>query len=261
MAKALITWKVRGAIKLYDSFTGRPVKLPGIRVVTDEEVSVLQKGEGVLVFAGNKAGGEKPLRVRMESQAFLTEEILLPAKASADLFCLWLWPDKKYPVPASATKMYGRARPGAWMGFVFAEEIPEMRLSDDLGTDSQRAEICHPGKRSLEGRLLEIRRENARNWVKIGRRVGGSRMETGIYEFSFLGEKGEKTYPRKGTILRMGYVSRADEDGNFIFFFRNTPRESFAGRVYFRDGDREICREVQGVRGGSTAVEGWDTII
>lgn len=256
MAKIRITWNVRGAVKLYDSFTARPANLSSLRIFTDEGIWVLRKPEGVLVFAEDKKRAEKkPVKVRLESPIFLPESLILPPDAPADLSCLWMRPGGRYPAPASATKLYGEAEPGARLGFVFRSEASEMKLLSGLKKDSQTVEIYHPGKRSLEGRFVEAEWKDTRIWMKIGKCMANPRPETGIYAFSFAGETEGREYPRLETKLLLGFVSEADQEGSYLFFFREVPGSCPFGRLYLQEGQTKSQKEVQLIPGGSVKVE------
>lgn len=247
MDRGRITWKIRGALQLYDSFSARPANLSQLRILTEEGICVMKKEGGLLVFAesgrgtadrgGVKENGEEFIRIRLESPIFLPEEITLSSSPENLPVCLRLRPNKAYPASSRAAVLYGHCAPGAELFFVFDApktgmgDGSEKRLLGDISPDAQVMEIYHPGRNSLEGEWIELEYGGCRERLFLGsaEASGAKRPDTGKYRL--CGQRVSKMYPRMETVLRLVYFTRADWQGEYVFYFRQVPGGSTCGRI------------------------------
>ncbi len=236
-------WSVQGALWLYDSFTGRAVDSRTLRVKTEEGIQVIPKSGGLLVFAESESGKKRErLWVCLESPIFLPQEMLLPSGEKVLPVCLRLWPKKEYPVPWNASRLYGKCLPNEEVFFVFEnfsgrEERYPKRLLTNVTSETSFVEIYHPGRRSLEGERLELEYSAFREQVLLGRMEPGKRPDTGRY---FLeNERVKEAYPRLETKIRLVFYARADEEGNYILYFRHIQGEAASGRICMGAGEKQ----------------------
>lgn len=258
MAELHLTWRVRGVLRLYDSFTARAANLSAFRVMvrTPEGVSMVRKPDGILVFIGSgpAAGASGPLEIRLESEVFFPVSVTLAEASRQRPHIVWLRPNARYPAPALSSKLYGRVQPRAGLRFVFTGGGTLMKLLTELKEERGLAEIYHPGKNSLEGQMLELRHEGRRDWLALEEQAGSPGPQTGLYTYSGI-QKGH-VYPRLETSLQPVYSTEADGEGNYTLFFRETPKARSAGRLYIRAGERETELAAEILRGESLRLDG-----
>lgn len=247
MDRGRITWKIRGALQLYDSFSARPTNLSQLRILTEEGICVMKKEGGLLVFAESGRGtadggsvkekGEEFIRIRLESPVFLSEELTLSSSPENLPVCLRLRPNKAYPASSRAAVLYGHCAPGAELFFVFdapktgVGDGSEKRLISDVSPDAQVMEIYHPGRNSLEGEWIEMEYGGCRERLFLGRTEASGRKRPDTGKYRLCGQRVEKTYPRLETVLRLVYFTRADQQGEYVFYFRQVPEGKACGRI------------------------------
>ena len=91
MAESRMTWKVRGIIKIYDSYIRRPASTASLQIRTDQGLSVIRKSEGILVFVENHNFTDRgPVQVVLESPLFLRETVVLPLDSDPEVQVVWL---------------------------------------------------------------------------------------------------------------------------------------------------------------------------
>lgn len=252
MAEIRMTWKVRGILKIYDSYIRRPVSTDGLRVRTDQGLSVIRKSEGILVFVENHNFTEKEaVQVVLESPVFLTETVTLPMDCDPDVQVVWLRPGNGYPAGAGSSRIYGSAAPGTEVSFVFTGGQAPMKLLKDCGAGDQEISIYHPGFRSLEGCVLELERKGKREKIRLGKCLDDTRPEAGVYR---LREGSVSADHRKtGTAIRTVYEARAGADGMYLLLFKGMPGPEIPGRLGWKDPETGESREtdVYAREGGS----------
>lgn len=269
MDRSRITWKIRGAVQVYDSFTARPANLSWLRVLTEEGICVMKKTGGLLVFAeGGRGGltdGGDPIRVRLESPVFLPEELTLSSSPENLPVCLRLRPGKSYPAPPGAGILYGHCPPGTELFFVFdvkagAEGGNGKKLLSDLPPGGKSVEIYHPGRVSLEGEWVEFAYGDCRERLFLGQKEGAGprRPDTGRYALCGLGASGN--YPRLETELRLAYAAKSDGDGSYVFYFRSVPGGSAPGRVCVRAATEGQGQE-KGKKPGKGKKAEWEVTV
>ena len=90
MAESRMTWKVRGIIKIYDSYIRRPASTANLQIRTDQGLSVIRKSEGILVFVENHNFTDRgPVQVVLESPLFLRETVVLPLDSDPEVQVVW----------------------------------------------------------------------------------------------------------------------------------------------------------------------------
>lgn len=245
MAGGRMTWNVRAILKICDSFTRRPASLAPLRVTVDAGLTAIRKPEGILVFVENHNYREKEqVRVRLESPVFLPREITLSLAGPPEVTAVWMVPGECYPAPASASRLYGSAPPGASLSFVFTEDTGALKLFGDYRSKDALV-VCHPGILSLEGYILELEWSGRRERVTVVRQSDKPRPDTGCYQTREEPEAGP--YPKKDTSVRVVYCTVASEEGRYVFFFKNLPAPEAEGRIELEaEGKRrEACAAVR----------------
>lgn len=252
MIKTQISWKVKGVLQVYDRFSLRPVLLSSLRIILPEGLSVIKKPEGILVFAENQTRKtDAPDKIRLESPVFLPAELTLSREEPFSPVCVWMYPSSRYPAPAQSSKLYGKAYPGTEVFFVFEQES-SIKLLSEAKKSSGFLEIYHPGRKSLEGYLLELEAEGRRERILLKKYQKNEKPETGFYEIE--GELCSEPYPRLETAVRPVFFTRADNEGNYTLFFRDVPQNA-SGRVCLVYGSRNQEKEVNIRRGGSVRLD------
>lgn len=246
MDRGRITWKIRGALQVYDSFSARPANLSKLRIWTEEGICVMKKEGGLLVFAESEGGlparggaEEKEnvfTRIRLESPLFLSEELTLSSSPEHLPMCLRLRPSKAYPVSSGTAVLYGHCTPEAEVFFSFDGQTNpggdgnEKKLLSDVSPDAQAVEIYHPGRNSLEGEWIELEYKNFRERLFLGQKKASDTKRPDTGKYSLQGER-KNTYPRLETALRLLYFTRASQEGEYIFYFRQVPGGQEKGRI------------------------------
>lgn len=242
MAEVRMTWKVRGAVKLYDGFTGRPPSLAALRVYAEEGLSVIKKLEGILVFVENRNFKERDaFSVKIESPIYVTEFFSLPLGERPRTLCLRLSPREGYPAPGGTTRLYGHTWPGAKVSFCFSggEGLKLLADVEEAREEARRIKLYHPGRRSLEGFWVELEAGGYRERFLLGEPTEEAGAETKCYrvERSEAGRGTEKKkgaaamgFPRSDTASRLVYRTQADEDGRYMLFFKGG--EKTEGMLY-----------------------------
>lgn len=259
MNRGRITWNIRGVLQVYDSFTARPANLSHLRVLTEEEIRVIKKEGGILVFAENSGKNEKnSVWVRLESPIFLPEEIRLSPSANPLPRCIRLRPSKAYPAPSRTGIVYGYCAPGAELFFVFdalrtgAGEGNEKKLLNDIVPGTETVKLYHPGRRSLEGEWIELTYGRCRERLYLGQMNAEEQERPDTGEYRICGQTAE-SYPRLETALRLVYFTRADAQGEYCFYFRQVPEGMARGRICVQDGRAE--QEVTVLQGKSVRLD------
>lgn len=273
MDRGRITWKIRGALQLYDSFSARPAKFSQFRILTEEGICVMKKEGGLLIFAesgrGHLAGGglgksgEEFTRIRLESPIFLPEELTLSSSLENLPVCLRLRPNKAYPAPSNAAVLHGHCAPGAEVFFVF--DVPkngmgdgsEKKLLSDLCPDVRTLEIYHPGRNSLEGEWIELEYHGCRERLFLGRMEASEQKRPDTGKYRLCGQGAGGTYPRLETVVRLVYFTKADPQGEYVFYFRQVPGGSAGGRIGLsvKGEEQKAEREIRVVQGESIRLD------
>lgn len=254
MIKTQIHWHVKGVIQVYDRFSLRPVLLSSLRIVLPDGLSVVRKPDGILVFSESRARkSDIPDKIRLESPIFLPVELTLSKEESYLPVCVWMHPSSQYPAPAQSSKLYGRVCPGTEVFFVFDEEPSSIKLLSEGKKSLGFLEIYHPGRKNLEGYLLELEAEGRKERVLLKKYQKNKKPETGLYDIE--GELQNESYPRLETIVRPVFFTRADSEGNYTLFLRDVPQNS-SGKVYLVNENREVEKKVDIRRGGSVRLDG-----
>ena len=234
MAESRMTWKVRGIIKIYDSYIRRPASTASLQIRTDQGLSVIRKSEGILVFVENHNFTDRgPVQVVLESPLFLRETVVLPLDSDPEVQVVWLRPGNQYPAGGGSSRIYGSAAPGTEISFAFTGGPDSMKLLRDLKVKDKEISIYHPGIRSLEGCTLELELKRKRGKIRLEKCLDDSRTDTGTCRFQ--GEQLSGTYQKMDTVVRNVQEARAGEDGAYLLLFKTVPEPVSSGRLWWKE--------------------------
>ncbi len=244
MAESRMTWKVRGIFKIYDSYIRRPVSTAGLRIRTDQGLSVIRKSEGIVVFVENhNFTSRESAQVVLESPLFLTEIVVLPLDRDPEVQVVWLRPGSRYPAGSGSSRIHGSAVPGTEISFVFTGGPDPMKLLKDCRAKDEEISIYHPGIRSLEGCTLELELKRKRGKIRLEKCLDDTRPDTGIYRFR--GGPLSGVYQKMDTVIRNVHETRTGEDGTYLLLFKTVPGPEAAGRLWWKDPETGENRELR----------------
>lgn len=229
MAEIQMIWKACAVLKLYDSFTGRSPSTSEFRITMEEGLSVVRKQEGVLVFVEHKNCRKKECcQVYLESPIYVPVKLSIPMAGQPQVLCVWLSPKASYPAPGQAARLYGHTWPEAEISFCFTDGSERMKLLSDMEAGSDSIRFYHPGRRSLEGRLVELEAEGRRERFLLLQAEPGTAPESGVYTVSRTEGGG---FSKLETQVRLVHETKADETGNYMLFFKGIAETGAKGRL------------------------------
>ncbi len=255
MAEMQMTWKVRGVLKLYDSFTGRHPSMASFQVFPEEGLSVIKKTDGILVFVENRNFRHRDVfHVKLSSPVYVEERIMFPLQKEVSIQCLRMYPKTGYPAPFGTTRLYGHTWPGAEVSFCFTGGTEKIRLLSDKKTDDRKVKLYHPGRKSLEGFWIQIQNHLCSQRFLLGEPIETDGIESGVYLVK--DSKSETDFLKMETEVSMVYRTKADENGNYMLFFKNVRESKTNGFLYLRKNEKEEVLSVQLTAGAGTCVDG-----
>lgn len=229
MAEIQMIWKACAVLKLYDSFTGRSPSTSEFRITMEEDLSVVRKQEGVLVFVEHKNRRKKECcQVCLESPVYVPVKLSIPMTGQPQVLHVWLSPSASYPASGQAARLYGHAWPEAELSFCFTDGSERMKLLSDVEAGSGSIRLYHPGRRSLEGRLVELEAGGRRERFLLLQAEPGTAPETGVYTVSRTEGGG---FSRLETQVRLVHETKADKTGNYMLLFKGIAAAGAKGRL------------------------------
>lgn len=219
-----------------DDFTEKVITSPVLRIYTEEgKRPSIRKPDGYHVFCDLKGS---TVRICVDSPLYQKQTAEFPIGDASKVYLLRMLPNAAYPIPAGATCVSGKVKPGSRIRLFFPEQKKSYKLLYDYMPEKQTdslALFC-PETVQLEGKTLCIRSMAGESEFF---RVKGRTEE--VYQ---LEQPLARGYKKIGTSVYPVYEAFADEEGNFYIPIRSLPTESdkCTCLIAQADGRNEISR-------------------
>lgn len=228
--------KVSLVVLPIDDFTERVITGSTLRMYTEEgKRPSIRKPDGYHVFCDLTGS---TIHICVESPLYQKQIIEFPLEDISKVYLIRVLPNESYPIPAGATCVRGKLKPGSRIRLFFPEQKKNYKLLYDYtpGEHACNLALFCPEVTQLEGKTLCIRGTGGESEFF---RVKGQNEETCLLEYPL-----EKGYKKIGTSVYPVYEAFADGEGCFYLPIRSIPTESGSCTCLIAgaDGKEEICR-------------------
>lgn len=210
--------KISCILLLLDDYTGMPIKGTQVAARTRQGEAGYVKDLGYVVFMNT---GEEKQEIILDSPYYQKQEVCVEVWNGAGEvkpFLVRLLPDRGYKIPAGATILTGKAKPGSRVLAFLQQPKSLVRLSEDYkeGTDSISL-FCRKGDiQKEEMAIWELEAEKA-EYFRLGEVKNGEKNEFHL--------KTCLSRAYKKSEAAIGRVSSATvkEDGSYFLLLKNVP--------------------------------------